>query len=113
MKTPDQPEPLPAPQEIHLEEGARSTAQGIVEHGAGSAIQPAADALAWSLLGLLAFLAVCFVAVILALRRRERLHPMDVNGDGERPVIQPRRHGQPPEDSPRQPWEREADWWKK
>ncbi|WP_038165723.1 hypothetical protein [Verrucomicrobium sp. BvORR106] len=93
---------------------AATETQPVVEYGARSDPLPAADALAWSLLGLLAFCALCFLAGALTLRHRER-HPAPSEEDDEdKPVILPRTPKRPPDDeSPRQPWERDGDWWKK
>lgn len=113
MKAPDEPEaPL-------LLEGTRppmvTGTQTVVESGARSDPLPAADAFAWSLVGLLAFCTLCFLAGALTLRYREKHSPPpDDEDDGEKPVILPRTRNRPPEDeSPRQPWERDSDWWKK
>jgi hypothetical protein len=77
---------------------------------------PAADATAWSLVGLLVFCTVCFLGGALALRKRE--HDASAAPESEAPPS----HVQRPETSQkaenteegpkRQPWERGADWWK-
>lgn len=114
MKTPDESTvPLVFEPEETTPPAATET-RPVVEFGARSEALPAADALAWSLLGLLAFCALCFLAGALTLRYRER-HPTPSEEDEEdKPVILPRNPKRPTDDeSPRQPWEREGDWWKK
>lgn len=114
MKAPDEPD---VPLVFEPEEAtppATTETRPVVEYGARSEALPAADALAWSLLGLLAFCALCFVAGALTLRYRERHPALPEEDDEDKPVILPRTPKRPPDDeSPRQPWEREGDWWKK
>lgn len=113
MKTPDQPEiPLVFKPEDESPPATTET-HPIAEYGARSEALPAADALAWSLLGLLAFCALCFVAGALTLRYRERHPAPPEEEDEDKPVILPRTPKPPPDDeSPRQSWERDGDWWK-
>jgi hypothetical protein len=78
----------------------------IPRHGDLATVQPAADAAAGVLLGLLFFLLLCFVAGGIALARRSRCY-------AER--VQPGLSAvsRPPSDLACAEWERDADWWKK
>lgn len=84
----------------------------------GSEPTPAADAAAWSLVGLLVFCTLCFLGGAMVLRRRE--HDTAAQQGADQSVSQVERSEKestkksdaPDEDPKRQPWERGADWWK-
>jgi hypothetical protein len=82
-------------------------------HGGDSHAVPAADAVAVSLVLLLAFCVVCFMWGAAVLGRRER-HQVDQNpakpDDPGKPAGREDAADQKPD---RPAWEREADWWKK
>lgn len=111
--------------EIEPKPGARraigplvSPALAAYEGGASTEALPAADALAWSLLGLLLFCAVCFLISAWILKTRwEQVQsnlPEDHPGKDESPAVSPQSGGSPDEDAPAaKPWERDPNWWKK
>lgn len=73
------------------------------------------DALALAMLAVLALSFGCVLLIVVAIYRRgkaagcevEKLIEEVAGGEREREAA-----GPPREESPRAPWEREADWWK-
>jgi len=86
-------------------------------YGIRSEASPAADAAAWSLVGLLVFCLTCFALSAIIMRKRaeevEANPPEEDNSTYALPDNAPSAQKRP-ERLPESPsWERDGDWWKK
>jgi hypothetical protein len=64
---------------------------------------PAADAAAWTLVGLLCFCIACFLVAGIVLRRQRRRPGLPEEKDAKKAPGGPKR----------EPWQKADDWWKK